>query len=122
MKPLKFATVIEATAQRSGQSSKAVDAVLRLYFKDVRTALTTLAHPRVQIHNLGTFCLKPYTLEKKWMRRQALLDAPSQQPERQVARQEELLAEMKQVALLLQKIQEEKERKEVVKARRKEKE
>lgn len=114
MKPLKFASIIEATAQRSGQSDKAVDAVLRLYFKDIRTALTTLAHPRIQIYNLGTFCLKPYALEKKWMRRQVLLEELSQQPERHATRQEELLAEMKQVALLLQKLQEEKERKRVV--------
>lgn len=74
MNPLKFSEIVEETANRSGQSLIVTEALLRFYFKEIRSALTSLAYPSVHVLNLGTFSLKFHSVEKKLSKKRALLD------------------------------------------------
>lgn len=113
MKPVKFNKVIEETAKRTGQPVEVINAILRLYFKDLRLALTSLTYPRVQILNLGTFNLKANTIEKRLWRRQAMLHKLSHEPMRVQVQQE-----IDQLERSLQIIAEEKERKKAIRKTR----
>jgi hypothetical protein len=73
MKPLKFSEVVIETAVATGLPEEIVGALLRLYFKEVRGALSSLEHPRVRVCNLGTFCAKPKAVERRLQRRAMLL-------------------------------------------------
>jgi hypothetical protein len=113
MNPLKFREVVATTAERLGQRPEVVTVVLQHYFKEVRAALTSLAHPRVQVLNLGTFRVKPFTVKKKLEARLAQLDkfSAGQYP----LRRQELLEEIRAIEQVLQLVQTEKERKQTIK-------
>jgi hypothetical protein len=115
MKPLKFSDVVAETARRSGQSPTVVGGILRVYFKEVRVALTSLSYPSVQVLNLGTFTLKPRTVEKKLFRKRELLERLSSEPVRTRLIQEEIVREIAELENALKLIADEKERKELFK-------
>lgn len=118
MKPLKFSEVIRETAERLEQPEAVVEAVLKIYFKDLRASLTNLSYPYVQVMNLGTFSLKPYTIQKKLQKREALLKRL--EVERGCGRviQQEVLLEIEQMKRVLEIISSEKERKKSLKQNR----
>lgn len=118
MKPLKFSDVVAETAKRSGQSLVVTEALLRLYFKEVRAALTSLSYPSVQILNLGTFSLKPRTVEKKLSRKRELLERLSLEPIRTKLVREEISQEIMELENALRLMSNEKERKKIFKENR----
>ena len=118
MKPLKFSEVIKETAERLQLPEAIVEAVLKIYFKDLRAALTNLSFPYVQVMNLGTFGLKPFTIQKRLQKREALLKRL--EVERGCGRviQQEALLEIGQMKRVLEIIGGEQERKKLVKQKR----
>jgi hypothetical protein len=118
MKPLKFSNIIIDTAKRSGASVEIVEAFLRVYFKDLRAALTSLSHVQVKVMNLGTFCVKPHTLEKRLERRYELLRKLRDDPERSGMIREEVLLEINQIESSLELVRDERMRKGAVKKHR----
>ena len=115
MKPVKFKDVIGETARRLDQRPEVVTIVLQLYFKDLRTALTSLSYPRVQVLNLGTFSLKPQTIEKKLNAKLLQLEKLSQGVSRHEARREDLVREIAQIEQASLIMKTEKERKQAIK-------
>lgn len=115
MKPLKFPEVAAETAKRLEQPVNVTEEVLRLYFKEVRLALTSLSHPSVQVLNLGTFSLKPRVVEKKLSRKRALLERLLSEPVRTRLIQEEIIREIAELENALRLITNEKERKKLFK-------
>lgn len=111
MKPLKFSEVVAETAARTGQPVEVTAALLRIYFKDLRVALTSLAYPRVKVLNLGTFSLKPFTVEKRLSRRLLLLNKMEAEPMRGQAIKEEVLLEVERLKRVLTMMEGERERK-----------
>lgn len=118
MKPLKFSEVIRETAERLEQPVAVVEAVLKIYFKDLRASLTNLSYPYVQVMNLGTFSLKPFTIQKRLQKRKALLERL--EVERGCGRliQQEASLEIEQMKRALEIISSEKERKKLLKQNR----
>lgn len=111
MKPLKFSEVVAETAKRTGQPVEATEALLRLYFKDLRGALTGLSYPSVQVLNLGTFSLKPRTVEKKLSRKRELLERLLLEPVRTQQVRDEVMKEITEIENVLRLISGERERK-----------
>lgn len=106
------------TAKRSGQSVIVTEALLRLYFKEVRVALTSLSYPSVQILNLGTFSLKPRTVEKKLNRKRELLEKLLLEPVRTKLIGEEVTKEIGELENAMRLIMKEKERRKLFKERK----
>lgn len=115
MNPIKFKEVISETARRSEQRPEMVMIVLQLYFKDLRAALTSPGHPRVQVLNLGTFSLKPQTIEKKLAAKLSQFEKLSEGVSCHDARREELLREISQIEQSLLIMKTEKQRKQTIK-------
>lgn len=111
MKPLKFSDIVIETAERCGQSADTTALLLKLYFKELRTALSSLSYPGVQILNLGTFVLKPNAVKRKLVRKQVLLQKPRPDNNRSSILQQELMEEIEAMERVLKMVEEEKERK-----------
>jgi hypothetical protein len=119
MKPLKFSEVVEETAKRSGESVGVTETLLRLYFKEVRKVLTSLSHTSVQVLNLGTFNLKPHTVEKKLFRKRELLKRLMLEPHHREVVRREVAQEVVELEHAMKEIANEKQRKEMVKKNKK---
>jgi hypothetical protein len=115
MKPLKFSEIVEETAKRLERPVNITGVMLRLYFKEVRGALTSLSYPSVQVLNLGTFSLKPRTVEKKLHRKRELLEKLLLEPVRTRLIREEVVQEIGELENVLGLIINEKERKKTFK-------
>lgn len=115
MNPVKFKDVITEAANRSGFRPEQVTAVLLLYYKELRSALTSLSHPRVQVLNLGTFRLKPKMAEKKLSGKRSRLQQCAGEGARSSAVREELLREIGCLEQVLELLQTERERKDFIK-------
>lgn len=115
MNPVKFKEVIQETARRLDQRPELVSAVLQLYFKELRSALTTLSHPRIQLFNLGTFQVKPAVLQKKLSAKTLQLTRVSQDSPRCFTTREQLENEIEAMQQSLALIQAEKQRKQSIK-------
>jgi len=115
MNPVKFKEVISETARRLEQRPEMVTMVLLLYFKDLRAALTSPGHPRVQVLNLGTFSLKPQTIEKKLAAKLSQLEKLSDGIPRHEAGRQDLLREISQIEQSLLIMKTEKQRKQTIK-------
>jgi hypothetical protein len=74
IRPIRFSELLPEVAGTVGQSVIITDAVFRLYWREVRGALSGLAHPRVQVANLGSFNIKPVAMGKRLVRRQRMLE------------------------------------------------
>lgn len=119
MNPVKFKDVIVETANRCAYRPEQVTAVLLLYYKELRSALTSLSHPRVQVLNLGTFRLKPKMAEKKLSGKQARLQrCATSEGAGSSAVKEELLREIRCLEQVLELLQVEKQRKDFIKQNR----
>lgn len=103
MKPLKFSDVVAETAKRSGWGVDVTEALLRMYFKDVRNALTSLSFPQVRVMNLGTFCLKPYAVKKRLEKKECLIEMDGVQNEavRQAAMEE--IEQMREALVVMER-------------------
>jgi hypothetical protein len=119
MNPVKFKEVINETAQRLEQPPQLVAMVLQCYFKDLRAALSGLAHPRVHVLNLGTFQLKPGIVEKKLLSKKERLEKLDGHTARDPFLEEELQQQVRSIERALSIIDTEKQRKQQFKQNRK---
>lgn len=65
MNPRKSKDLIEEVADDLSVSQNLVEAVTKLYWKEVWQNLTSLSSPKVHIENLGDFNIKHWLLEKE---------------------------------------------------------
>lgn len=65
MKPTRVKDIVSPIAHKHGLSSEQADRAIRAYWSFVREKLGTLDHPRVLVPNLGTFTVKPWSLDKR---------------------------------------------------------
>lgn len=65
MRPIKAKDLIVSTALKNNLPVDVVTEIIAVYWKDVRTALSTLSSPRVHVNNLGDFVVKHWLIEKE---------------------------------------------------------
>jgi len=65
LNPRKSKDLIEEVADDLSVSQNLVEAVTKLYWKEVWQNLTSLSSPKVHIENLGDFNIKHWLLEKE---------------------------------------------------------
>lgn len=65
MKPTRVKDIVSPIAHKHGLTPEQADRAIRAYWSFVREKLGTLDHPRVLVPNLGTFTVKPWSLDKR---------------------------------------------------------
>ena len=65
MRPIKAKDLIVSTALKNNLPVDVVTEIIAVYWKDVRTALSTLSSPKVHVNNLGDFVVKHWLIEKE---------------------------------------------------------
>lgn len=65
MNPRKAKTLIEDVSEATGFSEDTVSTVISYYWEEVRKQLSSLAHTRVHITNLGDFTIKHWKIDEK---------------------------------------------------------
>ena len=64
MKPKKARLLYEEISGRSNQPKQLVEDLIDFYYKNVRTLLTELYHPRINVTGLGVFVAREYAINK----------------------------------------------------------
>lgn len=64
MKPKKARLLYEEISGRSNQPKQLVEDLIDFYYKNVRTLLTELYHPRINVTGLGVFTAREYSINK----------------------------------------------------------
>jgi len=64
MKPKKANVLYQEIADRNDVSKLLVESVIEFYYKNVRTLLSELHHPRINITGLGVFAAKKRSIDK----------------------------------------------------------
>lgn len=65
MKPKKVKDLIPELAKQLQLSEQEVQSVLDVYWDKIRKTLSSLEHNRVNLKGLGTFYIKPWSLDKR---------------------------------------------------------
>lgn len=65
MKPKKTKELIPELAKKLQLSEEEIKSVLDLYWRKVRKTLSSLEHTHVNLKGLGTFYMKPWTVDKR---------------------------------------------------------
>jgi nucleoid DNA-binding protein len=65
LNPRKAKTLIEDVSEATGFSEDTVSTVVSYYWQEVRKQLSSLAHTRVHITNLGDFTIKHWKIDEK---------------------------------------------------------
>lgn len=80
MKPKKVKDLIPHLAKELQLSESEVKSVLDVYWDRVRKTLSSLEHNRVYLKGLGTFYIKPWSVDKNLRMNDALIDRYTQNP------------------------------------------
>ena len=65
MRPKKAKEFVNDVAKNVGLSKEVVEAVVSFYYRELRQKLSSLAHNRVHITNLGDFVVKHWKIDDK---------------------------------------------------------
>jgi len=65
LKPKKTKELIPELAKKLQLSEEEIKSVLDLYWRKVRKTLSSLEHTHVNLKGLGTFYMKPWTVDKR---------------------------------------------------------
>jgi hypothetical protein len=65
MKPTRVKDIVSPLAHKHGLTTEQADQIVRAYWSFVREKLGEITHPRVLLPNLGTFTVKPWSLQKR---------------------------------------------------------
>lgn len=65
MKPKKIKDLLPLLAKKFDLSEKEVDSVLTAYWENIRKTLSSMEHNRLYMKGLGTFYMKPWSIDKK---------------------------------------------------------
>jgi nucleoid DNA-binding protein len=74
LRPTKRNQIVKKTAQKLNVSEEIVDSVIVQYWKYVHNQMSQVTHTHIQVPNLGTFVVKPWSLENKIARLQRLIE------------------------------------------------
>ena len=80
MKPKKLKDLIPQLSKELQLSEEEVKSVLDIYWDKVRKLLSSLDHNRVNLKGLGTFYIKPWSVDKKLKINDSLIDRHVQNP------------------------------------------
>lgn len=75
MKPTKRNPIVKKTAEKLNLNQELVDSVIVQYWKYVHNQMSQVKHTHIQVPNLGTFVVKPWSLENKIARLQRLIES-----------------------------------------------
>jgi len=75
LKPTKRNQIVKKTAEKLNLNQELVDSVIVQYWKYVHNQMSQVKHTHIQVPNLGTFIVKPWSLENKIARLQRLIEA-----------------------------------------------
>lgn len=73
MNPKNHKKFNEGIADEVGVHPKVVDDFVTFYYGKLRKKLSTLAHPKIYVHGLGTFFIRRKKLEKAIMKNKSML-------------------------------------------------
>jgi nucleoid DNA-binding protein len=118
MKPVKYKEYLTTIAEKTELPVNEVDAVLRIFWSDVRTSLTSLKFHRVNVINLGTFEAKPKSIENRIKSKTSLLERVKGQTTRSELIRKETSFEIMQMENLLKIIHAERERRQEIRKNR----
>lgn len=80
MRPKRIKDLLPKLAKELGLSEKEVQSVLDVYWDTVRKTLSSMEHNRVFMKGLGTFYVKPWSIDKKLKINNIVIDKYSQNP------------------------------------------
>lgn len=118
MRPIKAKDLIVSTALENNLSVEVVNEIIRVYWKDVRNALSDLKAPRVHVSNLGDFTLKHWTIEEQKQRMLRTLEYVKNNPKKEKMI-EQLQIKYNLICEVEQKYIEEMQRKDFIKTHKK---
>lgn len=75
MKPIKRNPIVKKTAEKLNLNQELVNSIVLQYWKYVHNQMSQVKHTHIQVPNLGTFIVKPWSLENKIARLQRLIEA-----------------------------------------------
>jgi hypothetical protein len=111
MKPVKYKEYVTEVSERLNMPESQVDLVLRAFWQEVRSVLSSMKFPRVQIPHLGTFIAKPTVIEKRLTERRGILAAMRSNGTRAERIKADAATEIDQLENALRILSEEKARK-----------
>lgn len=80
MRPKRIKDLLPKLAKELGLSEKEVQSVLDVYWDTVRKTLSSMEHNRIFMKGLGTFYVKPWSIDKKLKINNIVIDKYSQNP------------------------------------------
>lgn len=80
MKPKKIKDLIPQLSKELQLSEEEIKSVLDVYWDKVRKLLSSLEHNRVNLKGLGTFYIKPWSVDKKLRINDSLIDRYVENP------------------------------------------
>jgi predicted metal-dependent hydrolase len=110
LRPTKVKELLPGFAMSMNRPVEEVSAVVSFYYKTVRSKLTSLASPSVQLDNLGTFYIKQRALDHDLERTQKLIDHLGSLTITEHAMKKDLRHRMELMSTLRQMLDIEKER------------
>jgi len=75
LKPTKRNPIVKKTAEKLNLNQELVDSVIVQYWKYDHYPMYEVKHTHIQVPNLGTFVVKPWSLENKIARLQRLIES-----------------------------------------------
>jgi len=80
LRPKRIKDLLPKLAKELGLSEKEVQSVLDVYWDTVRKTLSSMEHNRIFMKGLGTFYVKPWSIDKKLKINNIVIDKYSQNP------------------------------------------
>lgn len=80
MRPKKLRDLIPSLAKELRLSEKEVESVLDVYWDSLRKTLSSLEYNRIYMKGLGTFYIKPWSIDKKLKINNAVIGKYSDNP------------------------------------------
>lgn len=80
MRPKKLRDLIPSLAKELRLSEKEVESVLDVYWDSLRKTLSSLEYNRIYMKGLGTFYIKPWSIDKKLKINNAVIGKYSENP------------------------------------------
>ena len=121
MNPIKRKIIIDLTSQELNIPSNIVDEIISFYYLMVQKKLANVEHAAINIPKLGTFVVKRKSLLEKIERDQFFVNKLEKDEDISVRMYEAIInkrAEIKQLTLIQNNMQEEYERKQEVKIKK----
>lgn len=74
MIPKKYSSIFKEVSEELDISENLLEDLIGFYYKDVRTCLTQLKHPRINVEGLGQFVARPGVVRKSIPRLKKILE------------------------------------------------